>query len=138
MHAPVRIIQRADDFSERVSHRVYGLENCGASDDPRDGVWVGRDILAGLPVATPKHRSVIEERLDELEGDGASLQPAWTRRGWYGKAEEWFSEQLSTQGYVLTSQIQCAYSWSHVLHPARAHDDRLGIHEGMLCSAVSG
>ena len=126
-------MQRTDDFSERVSHRVYGLENCDASDDPGDGVWVGRDTLAGLPVATPEHRSVIEERLDELEGDGASLQPAWRRRGWYGKAEEWFSEQLSTQGYVLTSQIQCAYSWpmSCIL---RAHTTTGSVYMRACCA----
>lgn len=88
------------DPSTGDRHTVFVLENhCPRWTPPTGARWVGRDELAGLPLAISEHRFVLEAWYAEAEGDGTSGdRPPWQRPGWFAIAIAWVAEQLCRHG----------------------------------------
>ncbi len=92
---------------------VYVLENHDATWEPQGGAaWVGRADVAGLPLAHPDHRALIDKALAEMEGGQVpAIRPPWARPGWFGEAAAWTEAELLRLGYTLTAPVEQVKSW---------------------------
>src|SRR5215217_2974525 len=83
---------------------IYVLESHNPAWEPQDGAeWVGRAVLADLPLARPEHRALVAAHLAEAEsGQIPELRPPWARVGWF---------ELARLGYTLTAPVEQVKSW---------------------------
>jgi len=108
----LRCLTDANEQSERVSRKVYVLENRGAQDTHTKGEWVSREAAVSLELSHPEHRRFIDSQLEEMQTGYARYQrPPWETEGWLEPTTSWFEEQLSQLGYVQVSPIKWVYSW---------------------------
>jgi hypothetical protein len=102
--------------------QVYEMENHAAEwAAPEHTAWIGRAALAGLRLAVPEHRAVLDAWLAERKTDPVPEQRApWARPGWWKAATTWIRERCEDLGYSPTGPIEqvkvCA--WSSVLRVA--------------------
>lgn len=113
---PVTILYCADyqsDEEKRQTAVVHVLENHnGAAELPLEGQWVGRERLAGLSLAQPEHRPLIEVYLAEMESGSVPVnRPAWSRPGWFEEAAAWMESELARCGYSQLGPVEQANSW---------------------------
>jgi hypothetical protein len=115
---PGRHIQgHAEPQGDEGPQRVVAVEpRTPGWNPPADARWVGRDELAGLPLAVSEHRAVIETWLREVEQGAPPERVPWARPGWYDAAMGWVAEQLARLGYMQagpTEQVRVSI-WSSV------------------------
>jgi hypothetical protein len=89
---------------------------------PAGARWVSQAELAGLMLAAPEQRPLIETRLREAEGS-AEPPPGrvpWARPGWLATASAWIGEQLARLGYRDVGPVEQVRirPWSAVLRAA--------------------
>ena len=67
---------------------IYVLVSHNPAWEPQDGAeWVGRAVLADLPLARPEHRTLVAAHLAEAEsGQIPEHRPPWARVGWFEQA----------------------------------------------------
>ena len=101
------------DGDARRNELIYTLEpQSQAWALPPGGRWVDRPALAGLPLAQPEQRPMIERYLAEAEsGAIPALRPPWARPGWFAAASAWIESQLARRGYTLVAQVEQVKSW---------------------------
>jgi len=92
---------------------IYVLESHNPAWEPQDGAeWVGRAVLADLPLARPEHRALVAAHLAEAEsGQIPELRPPWARVGWFEQAAAWTQSELARLGYSLTAPVEQVKSW---------------------------
>jgi len=92
---------------------IYVLESHNPAWEPQDGAeWVGRAVLADLPLARPEHRALVAAHLAEAEsGQIPELRPPWARVGWFELAAQWTRSELARLGYTLTAPVEQVKSW---------------------------
>jgi hypothetical protein len=110
---------RYQDEEREDQHRVYALENHSPGAPlPANGRWIGRTELAGLPLAIPDHRPVLETWFAEVERDQFQEQRLpWMCLGWFDSATAWIDEKLEQMGYTQVAPIEQIVSraWATVL-----------------------
>jgi len=127
------------------------LENHSPAWEPQAGArWVGRAVLADLPLARPEHRALVAAQLAEAaSGQIPELRPPWARVGWFEPAAAWTWPELARLGYRLTAPVGQVKSWgiSCILRARTASGDvyfkvasslPLFAHEPALLRGLSG
>lgn len=92
--------------------RVLACENRAFEPEPPGARWVGRAELAGLSLAEPAHRAVLETWLEEADGAPPPLRVPWAEAGWFRAAEVWIGERLAEHGLSVTAPIEQVKAWS--------------------------
>jgi hypothetical protein len=115
---PGRHIQgHAQPQGNEGPQRVVAVEPHTPGCEPPAGArWVERDELAGLPLAVPEHREVIETWLREIEDGAPPGRVPWARPGWHDTAMTWVAEHLARLGHTptgLAEQVRVSI-WSTV------------------------
>ena len=111
----VNILYYADLDYDKSKHQInciYVLERDVAFAEITEGDWIDLQVLRNLPLKFPKHKSIIETYLLEIEsGNIPELRPPWAREGWLQSATQWIDEQLLELKYQRISPVECIKSW---------------------------
>ena len=106
-------------ISERLSDsdrivRVYAAENRSPGWQPPPGArWIESAALAGLTLAVPEHRTIMEQwMLEHSVGGVPPLRVPWARAGWFGEASAWVHERLDALGYAATGPLEQMRVWT--------------------------
>lgn len=108
----LQCLSNVDNFSTKMAHKVYLLENCKPLCKQIEGEWISLEKLPQLRFSIPEHKKMILKHLsinEDIEVSGE--YPPWMRPGWFDPAAELFREQLIKLGYSLTSTIDWVYNW---------------------------
>lgn len=91
--------------------RIYEVENRSVAWTPsgRDR-WVGRDMLAALPLGMPEQRAILEAWFDEAEQGKPSQRRPWARRGWLDATTSWIRDQLRQRG-ITFQRVEQLRTW---------------------------
>ena len=100
------------DKSKHEIHGIYVVENNDSVEKLNLGSWIDLATLKNLSLKLPKHKSIIEEYLTEIEsGNIPEVRSPWARAGWLSSATQWIEAQLSELNYKQLSSIECIKSW---------------------------
>ncbi len=82
--------------------RVYEMENRNAAWTPRGrDRWVGREMLATLPLGIPEQREILERWFAEAEPEQMARRRPWMRRGWLDATTNWIRNQFRQRGITF-------------------------------------
>jgi hypothetical protein len=107
----LRCLSIDTDPADGGTRRIYEMENRSEAWSPpvRDR-WIGREMLATLPLGIPEHREILEAWFAEAEqGKPSQLRP-WARRGWLDGTTVWIRDQLRQQG-ITFQRVEQLRTW---------------------------
>ena len=100
------------DKSKHEIHGIYVVENNDSVEKLNLGSWIDLATLKNLSLKLPKHKSIIEEYLTEIEsGNIPEVRSPWARVGWFDSASQWIEAQLLKLNYQQLSSVECIKIW---------------------------